>query len=185
MTYAIEAGGRTRQVGVRRTGGGFEVTLDGRRIMVDLARTNSGWSLLIGPADSGSAGQGSVGADLRGPVRSYDVAIEEQGGSTTVYVDGHPIPVTIGGAAGHGSRRAASAEQGSNGPRRIVAPMPGRIVKVLVKPGEAVAARQGLVVVEAMKMENELRAPGPGTVTDVKVTEGASVEANAVLVVIS
>jgi biotin carboxyl carrier protein len=63
--------------------------------------------------------------------------------------------------------------------------MPGRIVKVLVKPGEAVAARQGLVVVEAMKMENELRAPGPGTVTDVKVTEGASVEANAVLVVIS
>ncbi len=67
----------------------------------------------------------------------------------------------------------------------IVAPMPGRVVKVLVKAGDAVEARQGLVVVEAMKMENELRAPGAGTVTEVKVTEGASVEANAVLVVIS
>ena len=53
-----------------------------------------------------------------------------------------------------------------------------------MKPGQTVAARQGLVVVEAMKMENELRAPGPGTVTDVRVTEGASVEANAVLILI-
>jgi biotin carboxyl carrier protein len=62
--------------------------------------------------------------------------------------------------------------------------MPGRIVKVLVTAGDAVAARQGLVVVEAMKMENELRAPRPGTVTDVRVREGMSVDANAVLVVI-
>jgi biotin carboxyl carrier protein len=61
--------------------------------------------------------------------------------------------------------------------------MPGRIVKVLVKPGDHVAARQGLIIVEAMKMENELRAPGPGTVTEVKVAQGASVEANAVLIV--
>jgi biotin carboxyl carrier protein len=135
--------------------------------------------------DTGSTGDENMGADARRPMRSYDVAVEERGGSTTVYVDGHPIPVTIGGAAGRDGRRAPSAEQGFNGPRRIVAPMPGRIVKVLVKPGQAVAARQGLVVVEAMKMENELRAPGPGTVTDVKVTEGASVEANALLVVIS
>ena len=62
--------------------------------------------------------------------------------------------------------------------------MPGRIVKVLVKAGDAVAASQGLVVVEAMKMENELRSPRAGTVTEVRVTEGALVEANAVLIVI-
>jgi biotin carboxyl carrier protein len=53
-----------------------------------------------------------------------------------------------------------------------------------VAPGEEVAARQGLVVVEAMKMENELRAPAAGRVSEVRVTEGASVEANAVLVVL-
>jgi biotin carboxyl carrier protein len=62
--------------------------------------------------------------------------------------------------------------------------MPGRIVKVLVKPGDVVAARQGVVVVEAMKMENELRSPKAGTIGEVKVTEGTSVEAGAVLLVV-
>jgi biotin carboxyl carrier protein len=62
--------------------------------------------------------------------------------------------------------------------------MPGRVVRVLVKPGDEVAARQGLVVVEAMKMENELAAARPGRVTDVAVTEGVSVEAGRLLVVI-
>ena len=62
--------------------------------------------------------------------------------------------------------------------------MPGRIVKVLVKAGDRVAGGQGLVVVEAMKMENELRAPRDGTVAAVRVSEGMSVDANAVLVVV-
>jgi biotin carboxyl carrier protein len=60
--------------------------------------------------------------------------------------------------------------------------MPGRIVKVLVKTGDEVVAHQGLVVVEAMKMENELKASQAGRVTAVNVAEGMSVEANAVLV---
>jgi biotin carboxyl carrier protein len=62
--------------------------------------------------------------------------------------------------------------------------MPGKIVKVLVQPGDVVGARQGLVVVEAMKMENELRSQRPGTVADVRVKEGMSVEAGTVLVVV-
>jgi biotin carboxyl carrier protein len=63
--------------------------------------------------------------------------------------------------------------------------MPGRVVKVLVAVGDAVAARQGLVVVEAMKMENELRAPRAGRVSEVRAREGAPVEANTVLIVLS
>jgi biotin carboxyl carrier protein len=62
--------------------------------------------------------------------------------------------------------------------------MPGKIVKVLVKPGEGVTARQGLVIVEAMKMENELRSPKAGTISEVRVEEGASVEAGAILVIV-
>jgi biotin carboxyl carrier protein len=62
--------------------------------------------------------------------------------------------------------------------------MPGRIARVLVNAGDTVAARQGLVVVEAMKMENELRSPRAGTVSEVRVAAGALVEANAVLIVI-
>ena len=63
-----------------------------------------------------------------------------------------------------------------------MAPMPGRVVRVLVKPGDTVAARQGLVVVEAMKMENELRSPRAGRVKEVAVAEGESVEAGRLLV---
>jgi biotin carboxyl carrier protein len=70
------------------------------------------------------------------------------------------------------------------GVQRVTSPMPGRIVRVLVAPGDEVAARQGLVVVEAMKMENELRAPGAGQVREVLVTDGMSVEAGRLLVTI-
>jgi biotin carboxyl carrier protein len=62
--------------------------------------------------------------------------------------------------------------------------MPGKIVRVLVKPGDEVTARQGVVVVEAMKMENELRAARDGRVKEVHVTEGALVESGRLLVVI-
>ncbi len=62
--------------------------------------------------------------------------------------------------------------------------MPGKIVRVLVQAGDTVAARQGLVVVEAMKMENELRASRPGRVREVSVSEGQSVDAGATLVVV-
>ena len=70
------------------------------------------------------------------------------------------------------------------GPQRIAAPMPGKVVRVLVKTGDAVAARQPLVVVEAMKMENELRAGRDGTIAEIHAQEGQSVEAGALLVVI-
>ena len=76
-------------------------------------------------------------------------------------------------------------QQAGTGVARIVAPMPGRIVKVLVKPGDEVEARQPLIVVEAMKMENELRSPRRGRVTEVTVVEGALVEAKTVLIVIT
>jgi biotin carboxyl carrier protein len=70
------------------------------------------------------------------------------------------------------------------GIQRISAPMPGRIVRVLVKPGDHVDIKQGLVVVEAMKMENELTSPKAGTVKEVLVAEGVSVEAGKLLVVV-
>jgi biotin carboxyl carrier protein len=62
--------------------------------------------------------------------------------------------------------------------------MPGRVVKVLARAGERVAAGQAVVVVEAMKMENELRVPRAGTVREVRCTEGAAVEAGQDLVVV-
>ena len=133
----------------------------------DLAEVDGIWSLLVGD----------------GPCRrSYEVTFSEAGGLLTVHVNGTPVPVE------RRSRRrataAGAAADTTNGPVSIAAPMPGRVVKVLVSPGDSVAARQGLIVIEAMKMENELRAPRAGIVTAVKVAPGAPVEAGIVVVVI-
>ncbi|RPJ64661.1 MAG: acetyl-CoA carboxylase biotin carboxyl carrier protein subunit [Acidobacteria bacterium] len=80
--------------------------------------------------------------------------------------------------------RPGAAAAGAAGPQRITAPMPGKVLKVLVAAGESVEERQGLVVVEAMKMENELRAPRAGRVREVHVQEGAPVESGRLLVVL-
>ena len=82
------------------------------------------------------------------------------------------------------SRGRHGAGTTGDGPQRLLAPMPGKVVRVLVQPGDEVVARQGVIVVEAMKMENELRAGRPGVVREVLVVEGASVEAGTPLVVI-
>jgi len=98
-------------------------------------------------------------------------------------VDGRRIGVAV-----ESPRRSTSGGRGaaaggtSAGPHTVVAPMPGKIVKVLVRPGDAVQARQGLVVVEAMKMENELRAPRAGTVRALHVQSGDPVDAGQLLV---
>jgi biotin carboxyl carrier protein len=122
---------------------------------------------------------------------SYEVSFEPgAAGELIVHVDGVPIPLTMAHGPGAATRVAKAARRGAGergaagGATNIVAPMPGRIVKVLVKTDETVSARQPLVVVEAMKMENELRAPRGGTVAEVRVREGSSVEANTVLVVL-
>ena len=179
MTVDVEVAGRTRRVSARRDGNGWAVTVDGRQLHVDLAASKGRWSLLVG-ADAGRGGSPAEAARYR----SHEIAIEARGpGAQVIHVDGRPVAVRIAdpralfGRRGHESSSAA-------GPARVTAPMPGRVVKVLVRPDEAVAAGQPLVVIEAMKMENELRAPRSGTVGDIRVSEGASIEANTVLLVL-
>jgi pyruvate carboxylase subunit B len=79
-------------------------------------------------------------------------------------------------------RDLTAAASGSAGPAPLVAPMPGMIVRVSVAVGDVVVAGQGLIAMEAMKMENELRVAGPGTVTAVHAVAGTAVQKGAVLV---
>ena len=81
--------------------------------------------------------------------------------------------------------RRATGKFSLDGPQRIDAPMPGKVTRVLVKVGDAVTEGQGLVVVEAMKMENELKSPKAGTVVELFAVEGAAVENGAKLVVVA
>ena len=80
--------------------------------------------------------------------------------------------------------RRAAGKFTLEGPQRIDAPMPGKITRVLVKVGDEVQEGQGLVVVEAMKMENELKSPKAGKVVELLAKEGTAVENNAKLVVV-
>ena len=134
---------------------------------------------------------GQVTSDGRGaPAQSYEVSIVERQADLAVHVNGRQIPVTLASreAVRHGAgagKRSSSGPASGAGSQRVVAPMPGRVAKVLVEVGDVVAARQGLVVVEAMKMENELRSPVAGVVAEVAVAGGALVQANAVLIVVS
>jgi biotin carboxyl carrier protein len=175
MIFEVAVGDRVRTVGIVRKGGLLHVELDGRTHLVDARRINeSVVSLLVQLG----------GAEM--PPRSVDAAFASKpaNGDFDVYLDGHTIAVEVRPAGSFGRQKKDGAGAHGSGPQRILAPMPGKVVRILVKPGDEVMARQGLVVVEAMKMENELRAARDGRVRDVAVSEGQSVDAGAVLVVV-
>jgi biotin carboxyl carrier protein len=181
--FEIEVGGRRRQIAVTRPaapGDRFAVTVDGSTWHVDVSRIGAHTLSLI--VDSVSS-VGNAADDRSIPSRSIEAVIvpAPAAGQLTIYVGTTPVPVVLNGRRpGRRDERGAS----SDGPQRVLAPMPGKVVRVLVKSGEAVRARQPLVVVEAMKMENELRAGRDGTVADIHAREGTSVDAGALLVVI-
>ena len=185
MTTTIEVGGTRRAVDARREDHRWIVTLDGRELAVDVVDVGGRWSMLITPNVVSGLSRTEAGE----AARSYEIAFDRRdGGEHIVSVNGHAVPLRIADPRAAFGRRARGSEssRGADGGQSaaVVAPMTGRVVKVLVQPGDAVAARQPLVIVEAMKMENELRAPRAGTVAAVHVSEGASVEAHAVLVVL-
>jgi len=154
--------GRTYRVEVKARQDGYLVAVDGRSLEVD-------WC----PA----------GGDLASLIidgHSYELGVSRENGGYAVALGSARLLVELSeGArvAGPLSRKAPS------GPSKITAPMPGKIVRLLASPGQEVAAGQGLVVIEAMKMENELRAPRAGRVKEIQVREGQTVEAGALLVV--
>ena len=169
----IEVAGRPRRVAVESVGSHparFRVAWDGAARVVDVRRIDPElFSLVVVEGGSGSHA-----------VRCVDAAAP---GAVDVHVGGAVVRVLVDpGRARLASRGRRGGEQA--GGRHVTAPMPGKVVRLLVEPGDEVAARQGVIVMEAMKMENELGAPRAGRVVEVAVTEGASVEAGKVLVVI-
>ena len=170
MTFEIEVGGRVRTVSVEPAGGApangglFRVIVDGAPADVQARRTALGLSLLFDGH------------------RQVDVALSERtGGEWRVEL---PAVSLDGVVDGRRRRRGGGEDVAADGQQQVVAPMPGRVLRVLVRPGDEVASRQGLVVIEAMKMENELRSPKAGRVSEVAVSEGDSVEAGRLLVVV-
>jgi len=103
-------------------------------------------------------------------------------GGWTLDVEGHRYRAEVGDRGQEAVRQARRAAGGSGGLAPLKAPMPGMVVRVEVAPGDEVVAGQGLVIVEAMKMENELKATRPGRVRAVHAAAGTAVEKDTVLV---
>lgn len=135
--------------------------------------------------------------EYNGVVRNFSV--EASGpGIFSVLMDGHSYQATLlaPGTIQVESRiysvevfdprelRARAAAGLSHGRQSIAAPMPGKVVRVLAAQGDRVEAGQGLIVVEAMKMQNEMKSPKTGIVAEVKTSDGATVAAGEILIVI-
>jgi biotin carboxyl carrier protein len=108
-----------------------------------------------------------------------------QRGDYTLWVDGYRFDLEALDERTSAIRELSKPSSAASGPAPLIAPMPGlivRVVRVNVKAGDKVGQGQGLVVMEAMKMENELRAPAAGTVKSVNATPGTAVEKGTVLI---
>jgi pyruvate carboxylase subunit B len=103
-------------------------------------------------------------------------------GTYTLWLDGWRFEVEALDERTRAIRELSGASAGPTGPAPLKAPMPGLIVRVTVQPGDQVQAGQGIVVMEAMKMENELRATAAGRVKSILVSPGTAVEKGALLV---
>ena len=170
MQLRVDVNGRPRTVDIERDGDLYRVVIDGVARLVDAAAVDAATFSLICLADGRSSQE--VGLSPTG--LPGEIAVHMPAGVASARV--------LTGAASRFGRGTGAVQ--AAGTQQVLAPMPGKVVKVLVQAGDEVKARQGLVVVEAMKMENELRSPKDGRVSDVLVAEGASVEAGRLLVVV-
>ena len=101
-----------------------------------------------------------------------------------LWLDGHVYDVEALDERARAIRDLSGAAASPTGPAPLIAPMPGLVVRITVAEGDQVQTGQGLIVMEAMKMENELRASGSGTVKRITVSEGSAVEKGTVLIVL-
>lgn len=165
MAWEITIGARTRRVDVEEQGGRYVVTVDGEARSVDARRHEPGLLHLLLDGESFEVDQSATpgGFDITLYGTRYAAAVIDE------------RKKALAALSGQGKKAAGEVIRTS---------MPGKVVAVLVAEGDAVRPGQGLVVVEAMKMENELRAAGDGVVTKVLVAAGQSVEGGAQLIVV-
>ena len=174
MTVWLEIGGKKRRVELGGTfsggaGDGLrDCTVDGRAVMVDVRLLEPGVISLLIPAPEDPETGG----------RQYRCVLDGDG----VVIDGRRYGFEVKDPRSLQGRRGAGA--GTEGPRPVKAPMPGRVVRLLVEVGEDVEEGQGVVVIEAMKMQNELKSPKAGRVVRVGAAVGDTVGSGDVLVVV-
>lgn len=166
MKYEVLIGGARRSVELaREPGAPSRVTgaIDGRSVVADVVQVSPGvYSILLGG-------------------RSLEVRVQKTAAGLVVHAAGQEYHLVVSDPR---SWRRSGGGVELEGRQQIMAPMPGKIVRLLVARGQQVETGQGLLVVEAMKMQNEIRSPKSGTVERLFAREGQAVNAGEVLAVI-
>jgi biotin carboxyl carrier protein len=163
MTYDVTIGDKNYRLELERVADGWSCRLDGREVEVD--------AVLPRPDV----------LSLRMGNRAYEVKCERVGSDLHLWVGSERFAADIRDPR---SLRGRSRADDDHGPRKLTAPMPGKVVRVLVSEGDEVEAGKGVIVVEAMKMQNEIKSPKKGKVQKVLVTTGAAVTAGEVLAIV-
>jgi biotin carboxyl carrier protein len=169
MHYQVNIRGKTHRLDLEKASAPLQpycwvCRLGGREIVVDAVQTGVGTLSLI----------------IDG--KSFEIRREKEGEIQQLVVRGKKYDVTLQDARSLKSRRRAGP--GDTGPLRLMASMPGKVVRVLAKEGDILQAGMGIVVVEAMKMQNELRSPKEGTLKKMLAREGMNVNAGDVLAIL-
>jgi biotin carboxyl carrier protein len=166
LILRVEIGGRLHQLTLEQNvdGESFVCEIDGARI--------TGSARLLAPGILSLL----LGRD------SYRCVLGPEGEESVVYVNGERIAFRVEDPRSLRARRSHGG--GENGPHPLKAPMPGRVIRFLVEKGAKVEAQQGIVVIEAMKMQNELKTPKAGRVAELRGAAGSSVNAGEVLAII-
>jgi biotin carboxyl carrier protein len=160
----VGAGGKPHRLELERADAGWTCRLDGKLIAIDALIPRRDVLSLI----------------LDG--RSYEIKREQSATDLYLWVEDMRLPVELRDPRSLRSRRHAGEE--TKGPIRVLAPMPGRVVRLLAEEGHDIEAGAGVVVVEAMKMQNEIKSPKKGRVKKISATLGAAVNPGDVLAVI-
>ena len=163
MTYEISIDGENHRLDLDRVDGNWMCRLDGREVAVDavLARPDV-LSLRIGN-------------------KAYEVKCERVGSDMHLWVGSVRFAAEVRDPR---SLRSRVGTADDHGPKKLTAPMPGKVVRVLVSQGAQIEAGAGVLVVEAMKMQNEVKSPKKGKIQKIVVSEGAAVNAGDVLAIV-
>ena len=164
MKLELTIGDRARHLEIEQRGGQFQFRIDGRAVTADVMQVQPEvYSVLI----DGEA---------------FEARIECGASGLRVQIDGREFPIAV--ADPRQWRRDRNQIAAAEGLQQIVSSMPGKVVRVMVRAGDAVEAGQGLLVVEAMKMQNEIKSPKAGKIERIAVQEGQTVNAGEILAVI-
>ncbi len=163
----------------------LEIQLDGKSHAMELAWSDGRLACSIDgaplAADAVEIAPGIYSILLNG--RSFEVRVDSHPEGLRIHTGHREFPVRVVDPRSWRGKHGHSAE--AEGRQQVVAPMPGKVVRLLVNQGDTVEAGQGLLVVEAMKMQNEIRAPKSGSVERLLVTAGQAVNSGQVLVVVA